>query len=215
MVAQEPPADYDGTPNVHVLRAGTRLYRCHSVRRTATGFNTRRVHSHFGGGRFDATEEHPYPYYYAGTSKTTALAETLLRDVHRDQRGFHILPRAAVQDLMLSEVETLADLRLISLLSAVDLAAVAQDRWLIHSSEYPQTRYWGHWLREQRVDAQGIIWESSRDFPHRTLIFFGDRCGDGAAPLRPVGAPEPLGKPAGIDLLNTLLSPYRVIVAPD
>jgi hypothetical protein len=212
MVAQAPPTDYSGTPNFFLLKAGTVLYRCHRETRDAVEFNPRTAHSHFGGGRFDATDEHPYPYYYAGMSKTTALAERLLRNVHYDHEGFHLLPRSSIEGIVLSRIETAVDLRLISLVDSVDLGAIAQTSWLIHSTDYPKTRYWGHWLRERCTDAQGIIWQSSRDIPKRTLVLFGDRC-EGSDPLlRPVGAPVPIDTPPGIDELRTLLAPYRVTV---
>lgn len=210
----EPPEDYDGTANFYRIEAGTVVYRVHRATRQATKFNTTLVRSPFRGGRFDATPDDQYGYLYAGTSRTTALAERLLRDVPFDSKGERLLPRSMVAGLALSRVVVTADLVLLALVETPDLAAVAQTPALVQSGDYVRTRYCGHWLRSRFRRAQGFIWQSNRDIPHRTLVLFDDR-GDAADALaRSADGPFPLDTPEGIDEVNRVLEPYNVGMEP-
>lgn len=57
----------------------------------------------------------------------------------------------------------------------------SQDTWLTTCDppQYPQTREWGHWLRNQVTDAAGVVWLSKRDPPNPVMVLFGDRCPKG------------------------------------
>ena len=70
------------------------------------------------------------------------------------------------------------DLELVSLITGQDLAAVAQDHWLVTANgpQYAQTRGWAHWLRQQAPWAHGFIWPSLRDRGGLAVVLFGDRC---------------------------------------
>ena len=50
----------------------------HQQRFPADGFNPNGADEHFGGGRFDSTPSDPYPFLYAASTDTTALAEVFL-----------------------------------------------------------------------------------------------------------------------------------------
>jgi hypothetical protein len=228
-----PPVNYRGTPCSVVLSAGTQIYRVHRRKRSAADFCPVVANTLFGGGRFDPIAGDEYPYLYASLSARTALTEVLLRGLSFNDRGTRFLPRVAVQERRLSSLEVTTDLTLVTLMTSPDLAAIGQDAWLIHADppEYPQTRYWGQWLRQQAPWAHGLLWPSKRDVGEKALILFGDRCPDGSlrpgGSAPPDGSPQPGGSPAlggqpAIDLddepgrswLNQQLAGFRITVRP-
>lgn len=216
-----PPAKYDGTPNRHVLSRGTCLWRIHHCTRPAHGFRPVPSDLRFGGARFDSTGLDPYPFWYAALGEITAVAEVLLRDLNPDERGTRALPRQAVAERKLSGLTLTRNLDLVSLIGGQDLAAIAQDGWLVTASahEYVQTRAWAQWLRGQAPWAQGFIWSSRCDLGGRAVVLFGDRCAAtfGASYESSLLHEVPelavdLGDKAGADWLNGLLEPWRVAV---
>jgi RES domain-containing protein len=216
-----PPAKYHGTPNRYVLTRGTCLWRIHNRTRPARNFRSMPSGVLFDGARFDSTDLDPYPFWYAALGETTAVAEVLLRDLHPDERGTRALTRRAVSDRKLSGLTLTRNLDLVSLIDGQDLAAVAQDAWLVTASahEYAQTRAWAHWLRGQAPWAHGFIWSSLRDRGGMAIILFGDRCAAtfGARYEESLLHEVPelavdLGDKAGADWLNSLLEPWRVTV---
>jgi hypothetical protein len=216
-----PPVKYDGTPHRHVLGRGTCLWRIHSRGHPAGTFKPMPSDLRFGGARFDSTDLDPYPFLYAAQSEITAVAEVLLRDLHPDERGTRVLPQRAVAGRKLSGLTLTRDLDLVSLISGEDLAAVAQDAWLVTASgsQYAQTRAWAQWLRGQAPVAHGFIWSSLRDRGGMAIVLFGDRCAATfgtsyeASLLHEV--PElaiDLDDKAGADWLNAKLEPWRVTI---
>ena len=219
----EPPARFNGTPSRYVLRRGTCLWRVHSASRGAQSFNPRLVNSLFGGARFDATGDDPYPYFYAALDETTALAEVLLRDLVPDETGMRAVSRTTVNGRQLSGLVLTHDLQLVSLLTGKDLAAIGQDAWLVSASpsQYPQTRAWAHWLRGEAKWAHGFVWSSRRDPGSLAVILFGDRCAADFGLDYPAvllhEVPELaviLDDTDGAVWLNQLLEPYRAAIAP-
>jgi RES domain len=212
-----PPGTLPGTPTKVMLPAGTRLYRIHSAARDAT--ESRRIPSDclWGGGRFDATPCEPYGFCYAGLSVQAAVCETLLRSVPFDPGGApRALPRATVAGRRLSFLRLGTEVTLASLMSGQDLAAVAQDSWLVHAeaAEYPFTRDWGHWIRRQCAPwAQGFVWPSKRDPAHRSAVLFEDRCPPRALATAQERAVD-FDAPHGRRWLNGVLEPYRAQLAP-
>jgi hypothetical protein len=210
-----PPDNYPGEPNRYRLPEGSQLWRVQDQRRGAAEFKRVPADKHFGGGRFDATDDDPYPYLYAAVTATTALAETLVRSLPFGRGRQRILPRKAVAGRRLCLLEVTAELRLVSLLTHADLSAVKQDEWLVQSDprDYAFTRRWAHWLRSQAPWAQGLIWSSRRDLGEQSVVLFGDRCPDQA--LRAVSPDcQDLDDLAGAASLNALLAPYRVQIRP-
>lgn len=221
MPLMRPPAHYDGIPKRHTLRRGTCLWRVHKRVHSARAFNPVPSNALFGGARFDATEADRYPYWYAALDETTAVAETMLRDLHPDESGTRALTRGHVAERQISGLTLTRDLDLLSLITGEDLAAVAQDAWLVIASghEYAQTRGWAHWLRGQAPWAHGFIWSSLRDRGGLAIILFGDRCaatfGTDYQRYLLHEVPElavDLDDKAGAEWLNGLLQPYRVEV---
>lgn len=221
MPLTRPPAHFDGTPNRRALGRGTCLWRVHARAYSAHAFKPVPSDLLFGGARFDSTDADPYPYWYAALDEITAVAETLLRDLHPDERGTRVLTRTHVENRKLSGLTLTRDLNLVSLLTGLDLAAVAQDAWLVTSPghDYPQTRAWAHWLRRHAPWAHGLIWSSLRNPGRPAITLFGDRCAaDFGADYESSllhEVPElavDLDDKAGIEWLNGLLEPYRVAV---
>jgi hypothetical protein len=214
MPPARPPARLRSTPNRVLLAPGTRLWRVHQQRFPADDFNPNGADEHFGGGRFDSTPSDPYPFLYAASTDTTALAEVFLRGLPFDDRGARILPRKLLAGRRLSRVELIGEVTLLTLLSTLDLAAVGQDEWLVQAeaAAYGQTRHWAHWLRRQAPWAQGFIWQSKRNLPERAVVLFGDRCPPGLLQAVPDPPPEDLDSVDGALLLRRLLAPYGVTV---
>ena len=218
-----PPADYDGTPHRYVLRRGTPLWRVHPHAYGAFEFNTRLSDPLWDGARFDATEADKYPYLYAGLSAVTALAETLLRDVASDERGYRVVPNGKALGRSVSQLTLTQDLDLVSLIDGQDLGAIGQDDWLVgcSSHDYSQTRGWAHWLRREAGEAHGLIWDSKRDRGGLAVVLFGDRLarhfGDDYEQTLPREVTQPaanLGDGAGLSWANERLRAYRAIVSP-
>ncbi|MEW2551219.1 RES family NAD+ phosphorylase [Streptomyces zhihengii] len=213
-----PPEALPGEPVRAVLPAGTPVYRVHSSHRDATAFNTRQAHPFYYGGRFDSTVYEPYGYAYIGLSVGAAVCEVLLRSVPFEGDGsVRLLPRASFERRCLSFLRLAADVEVVSLMAGAELAAVAQDSWLVHAegAEYPQTRDWGHWIRRGTAPwARGFVWPSKREPSDRVAVLFEDRFG-GAPALEPAGPDRvDFGTGEGERWLNGVLAAYWARGAP-
>lgn len=188
----------------------------HSTSLAASRFNPVLADSHWGGGRFDATEADPYAYLYAGIDDECAVCEALLRDVPLES-GSRFLPRAAFSGRSLSRLVVSSDVTLVSLRDGEDLARMGQgDTWLVScpSSEYGFTRRWAHAIRSWSPTAEGIVWRSRRDPSRDAYVFFADRVSaelldDTSDPLFESGGLA-LDSLPGERLLVRLLAKYRV-----
>ena len=196
------------------MPGGTRLWRVHPRGREDI-FETGPHVEPFGGGRFDSNESFRYPFAYLGMEPDTALCERLLRGLPTDAAGARLLPRREVAGRQLRAVRLRRDLELLSLRTGPELAGVYADEWLVHcdAAEYPKTRAWGHWLREQVPDAEGFTWASKRNLAGSAVILFGDRCRD-AVEWDAGVAPLDLDDEAGAVELGRRLAPYGVTVRP-
>jgi hypothetical protein len=217
MPDQEPPLSYDGDPHPYSLVAGTPLSRVHSAQFDVCAFKPLPADPHWGGSRFDATADDPYPYLYAAGDDHTAVAETLLRDLPIDVRGARLLPLSATHERRISWLRPTVDLRLVSLRSGEDLAAVAQDTWLVQApaNDYGKTRRWAHAIRSWAPWAQGFTWVSRREPKGLAYILFGDRCPPDCLEAITVNTPvhpddNYLDRGAGAIYLAAILERYRV-----
>jgi hypothetical protein len=220
--AVQPPDRLRGVPKTSLLHAKTELWRVHDAKYPGDSFRPvaqdpkKNTDPNFGGGRFDSTVNALFPYFYAALRPTTALVERFLKDLVLRPDGSRILPREKINGKTLSRVTLSADINLLSLVSATDLAAVHQDYWLVDSdgeSNYAQTRRWGHWFRDQIPSVDGFVWQSKRDRPHPALILFGDRDPPVGLVLDHASSVD-LWTKDGASLINALLRPYRVRVYP-
>lgn len=216
-----PPADHDGEPVRWTLPAGTTLSRLHHQSWGPCDFNPTLADRHWGGGRFDATEDNQYGYLCAGDTDAVAVSETLLRDVPMSSRGYFLLPAHALAGRRMGWLRSQISLELVSLRSGADLAAVAQDSWLVQapSGEYCFTRRWGHAIRRWAPAAAGLVWHSRREPDGLAYVLFDDRCPPGSLVEVTTGTPVPvddsrLDSGAGRIYVMAILERYRVTVHP-
>jgi len=216
-----PPEHYTGTPVKWTLPAGTRLSRIHNVNWGACAFNPTLADRHWGGARFDATEDDLYGFLYAADNDAAAVSETLLRDVPIDDTGARLLPKVSLESRRFGWLQPRVGLDLVSLRSGTDLAAVSQDTWLVQSpsSEYGFTRRWAHAIRRWAPWAVGFAWHSKREPDGVAFIFFGDRCPPDPFEEITTGTPVPIGDSqldagAGNIYVKEILERYKVTVGP-
>jgi hypothetical protein len=193
------------------LPAGTLVWRAHAAKHQKSLFNPNPRDPQFLDGRFSGMAPDPFPYCYIGLDPATTLLEKYARTVPFLDQGPRVLKRSVLRGVVLSEYEVVRDLTLVGLRTTAELAAVCQDEWLVHAEghDHAKTRRWGQWIRGHSP-AHGLVWPSKRDIGRYSAVLFGDRCSD---PLRPVGSPLPL-LGTREDEVNTLLEPYRLVIAP-
>lgn len=210
-----PPPPVPMRPALTVLPAGAELWRCHTTRFPATGFNPVLSHRHFAGGRFDGTADDAYRFLYAAPEPLTALAETLLRDVPYSDAGVRVVPWALAAPRSLSRLTVTEELTLVRLVTQADLAAVFQDASLLEGGDerYGATRFWAQEIRRYAPGAHGMVWQSRRNRPCHALVLFGDRCGDEPLKADPEHAYR-LGTFEGAEEANRLLAPLRAVLVP-
>jgi hypothetical protein len=213
---QPPPPSFTGSPHLTTLDAGTVLSRVHQTRYAGREFNPHGSDVLWGGGRFDSTDRDPYPFLYGGQSDDVAVAEALLRDIDADDRGSRFLAKKYWRGRKLSRLITTQDVQVISLRTGKDLGAIAQDTWLTmcNAQDYPFTRDWARWLRDQAVDAAGIVWYSKREPGQESFVLFEDRCPTGLLENvpGPVASECVFEEDKGFAWLRTTLAPYRVAI---
>lgn len=216
-----PPSSFGAAPVTSTLSADTPLSRIYSVAWGACSFNPTLADRHWGGGRFDATEDDAYGYLYTGTTDAVAVSEVLLRDVPFDDAGARLLPKASLMSRRFGWLKPRVELELVSLRSGSDLAAVAQDTWLVHaaSSEYGFTRRWAHKIRAWAPWAAGFVWYSRREPDGLAFVFFDDRCSAESFEEITSGTPVPVTEShldvgAGNLYVRELLERYRITVGP-
>jgi len=215
MTSQEPPRSFDGKPHATLIPEGTLLWRVHWNARKVTDFNDT-VPEPGKDGRFDATDDDPYPYWYGAYEQSTALTETLLGDLEFDERYWRVLPYDVICGRRIAAVTTTCELRMLSLVSMPDLAAAGViGDWVVQveSKEFPKTRKWPSWWRTLDPSAAGLVWQSRKDRPHMSLMLFGDRCAPGVLAPSPLPTVEFDGED-GTTWLNAMLRPYRASVLP-
>lgn len=175
-----PPPQYDGAPASFLLAAGTKLTRIHSAQFAVTDFNPTLARHPLRGGRFDAMPDNPYGFLYAASDDATAVSEALLRDLPLDERGARLLPRTRLRNLHIGWLTTDRDIRLVSLRTGRDLAAIGQDAWLTTcpASDYELTRAWAPAIRDWASWCGGLTWRSHREPEGFAYVLFEDRVPD-------------------------------------
>jgi hypothetical protein len=111
-------------------------------------------------------------------------------------------------------------MQIVSLRSAADLGAVAQDPWLTTCDprDYAQSRHWAHWIRSHAPTAAGCVWMSRREPTQQAFVLFGDRVAADAVkavtdPQVPPGDEAVFDTPRGRRALRRLLTAYGVAVS--
>ena len=221
-----PPVSAHGELVRHHLEEDTRLYRVHDRKYRPEAFKAQVDQILFGGSRFGGTELDRFPFLYAALDPATAVLETLLHDVTFDGRPERLIPRGAIEDLILSPLLLTVPVDLVSLMDARALSSVGADSWLVHCERpaYPKTRWWAKWIRSQSDWSKGLIWPSKRDLGGTALVLFGDRfdreCGIPAKiDYRPVVMPDlaaesiDFGTEDGFKWLVETLKPFHTSIA--
>ncbi|MGH3533135.1 MAG: RES family NAD+ phosphorylase [Pseudonocardiaceae bacterium] len=210
-----PPEHYSDTPHRYLLPADTMLWRVHPKRNKPTDFteyrdNRRRTH-----GRFRGTAADPYASWHASQDAATILADILLRSVPVSPNGYRTVHRVTVAGQRASALSTSVELDLVSLRCATDLAAVAQDVWLIHADEVhdPMVRRWASWIRSRAQWASGFIWPPRRTAQHQLVVLFDDRRKTDIFDPDPITQID-LDDESGAEWLNWVLRPYRARINP-
>lgn len=211
----DPPENYSGTPNRFLLPAGTMLWHIHPQSRKPTEFTPHHRRPRLGAGRFDGTDEEPFDAYNAGLEAATAVANVLLGGIPAPYTEFRTVRRVSVARQQVSVVATTTELSLVSLCDAIDLNAVGQDLWLIHSDEChdPRVRRWGRWIRANADWAEGFIWPPRGGPERRSVVLFGDRCDSAALEPDPLYEVN-LDDEFGATWLNGVLVEYRARIMP-
>ncbi|MFD4669273.1 RES family NAD+ phosphorylase [Lentzea sp. NPDC058450] len=206
-----PPPALTGTPVRETIPAGATFHRVHRADLDADLFDPQH-RGVFGGGRFDACVGAEHHTLCMSAAPETALGERFLREFAFADGSQRLLQRSALTGQVLTEMRTTADLNLVRLYYAPDLAAVHQDFWLTMTTPnlFHATREWAEWLHRVVPWADGILWQSIADMPKQTVVLFSDRC---AAPPA-AGPSRALDDPAELPWLIDLLKPYGVEVNP-
>lgn len=216
MPNQPPPDAYSAKPGRSRLKAGVRLTRIHDARFGAASFNPTLADRHWGGGRFDATEDDPYAFLYAGGDDVCAVAEALLRGLPLLPTGSRVLPKKALSGRRISWIASREDLKLVSLRSGRDLGKLGQDSWLSKCDwkDYGFTRRWAHQIRGWAPWAQGFVWRSRLEEASLAYIFFEDRCPAGFEEVHdPVLKPPDdnrIDRDPSLSYVRKLLARYNV-----
>ncbi|MFJ6466557.1 RES family NAD+ phosphorylase [Streptomyces sp. NPDC091387] len=197
-------------PNFKVIPAGTELWRVHKSKYGAGQFNPTLADLHFGGGRFEGTLLDPYHSLYVADNALTALAESVLRSVPWTGER-RLIPYVTVHGRSLSVLRTTCELRVVSLVKEVDLAAVHRTADLLDDERsYAKARRWSSEIRAQAPDAMGLVWQSRRNRPEDAIVLFHDRFDDchckALEGLEGQGIAD-LGSPAGLKEVNRILDP--------
>lgn len=186
-----------GRPPIADLAAGTCLWRVHSIDHSAQGFNPTVQPSVLRGGRFDSPDG-SYAYAYFGDCATTAIAETICRDL-----PLGLAPRLVLRrDLVgrrLTEIEVTRTLPVLKLHGA-GLTHVGAPLSVTKggADQYLATRAWAVALRTWFPHIAGFCYRPRNDEDAFAWVLFDD--GPGAAEPRARGALKATG--TGFDLLD-------------
>ncbi|MDQ2879861.1 MAG: hypothetical protein M3Y48_00990 [Actinomycetota bacterium] len=210
-----PPPEYFDTPHRYLLPVETMLWRVHRRTKDPTEFTGYQDDRRFQYGRFRGSAADPYAGLHASPDAATILADILLRSVELSPTGYRMVRRVTVAGQCATALITAVELELVSLRSAADLAAVAQDVWLIHADEVhdPMTRRWASWIRSQAPWASGFIWPPRRAADHQLVVLFADRCKADIFDPDPITRID-LDDERGAEWLNWVLRPYRARINP-
>jgi hypothetical protein len=178
------------------LAAGTALVRVHHARFGATEFNP----SARPPARFRPFGDPVVPTLYAARDDDTAIAEGVFHDV--PIRGERRLPRAAVNERVLSRLAPTRDLTLIALhgYGLQRLGITHGELIEPPASAYAWTAEWGRALHAASPEADGLLWMSRRFTGRAALMLFGDRVA--SADLAATDPPLNLWHGAGLELVE-------------
>lgn len=202
-----PEGGIAGPPVIEELPAGTRLWRIHSIARSAEAFVCGPPSAH-AGGRFDAVAA-TYGHLYAADSFEGAVAETFVRRLPLVDDGERLLPFARVAGRSVSVLEMCRELRVVILHGAA-AAAVGQGLWLTkcEAADYPLTIEWGRALRACAPECAGLAWRARFDEDRLSYVLYSDLA-EGA--LEPVWSTR-IDEGPGLEAVRRALLEHRVAI---
>lgn len=214
-VPPEPPAAHRPTT---VQRPPQDWWRAHPFnpvtgRFASTAFNSTAGSNARFSPLLDASG-HVIASIYAANTIEVALMESVLHDVPFPSTGYqHNFKRDRAGSYHVSRVRTTATLTLVDL-STLGLSAMGlqpSDLFESNKPDYPRTRRWAQWLRQQWPSAAGLSWMSRRDNRSEAIVLFEDRMARGA--LVEVAAPKHVSAFESTTL--ALLAQMGASAAPD
>ena len=174
MSVPDPPHRLTPLPPLERLAAGSRLHRIHGVRWRGGQFNASAHKSRFApladeGGR-------RIPVLYAGATFDVAVYESLFHAVGPGPAS-RTWPASRIAAVAHSVLRTERDLQLAPLFRRNLIAWNITDQELIQAParHYDGTAAWGEAVHRSILNADGLIWTSSREGSDRCYVFFGDR----------------------------------------
>ena len=174
MPVPEPPRTLKPIPQLDRLPAGSRLHRIHGTRWRGGEFNASGHRSRFAPLADEAGCR--IPVLYAGGTFDVAVYESLFHAVGPGPAS-RTWPASRIEAVAHSVLRTARDLHLAPLFRRNLIAWNITDQELIQAParHYGRTAAWGEAVHRSIIDADGMVWTSSRDGSDRCCVFFGDR----------------------------------------
>jgi hypothetical protein len=190
-----------------VLPVGERLIRVHKRAHSPEEFIST-VLPPEKAGRFD-TVDGTYGHIYTAATSRGAIAEGVLQGALEPTSMVRSIPRSALADRAMTELELLGPARLISL-RGPDVGHVCQSAWLTkcEATDYTLTQAWGAAIRGWHTWAAGFIWWARKNEHELVHVLYDDRLPKPA--LRPIGPSVPIDSGPGLDLVRTVLAAHNV-----
>ena len=148
---------------MEVLPAGTSAFRIHTAERDPVALNHAARPSRISGGRFDSDDGN-YGYIYVGDSPSTAIAETLCRDLPLTGRA-RLVPWTQVARRALTRMTVVRDVTVLRLHGPA-LTQVGAPLALTKcgAQEYETTRAWAKALRRWVPQAEGFAYPGHTEY---------------------------------------------------
>ncbi len=200
-LARPPHRRPRGGPVVEVLPAGTSAFRIHTAERDPVALNHAARPSRISGGRFDSDDGN-YGYIYVGDSPSTAIAETLCRDLPLTGRA-RLVPWTQVARRALTRMTVVRDVTVLRLHGPA-LTQVGAPLALTKcgAQEYETTRAWAKALRRWVPQAEGFAYRPRHDEDGLTWVLFVEV-------LEIADEPVPLTEPEVLRVVRDVLHAHN------
>ena len=174
MPVPDPPHRLALVPPLERLAAGSRLHRIHGVRWRGGQLNASAHKSRFAP--LADEDGRRIPVLYAGATFDVAVYESLFHAAGPGPAS-RTWPASRIETVAHSVLKTDRDLQLAPLFRRNLIAWNITDRELVQAParHYDMTAAWAEAIHRSSVDADGLVWTSSREGSDRCCVFFGDR----------------------------------------
>lgn len=190
-----------GHPVLHILPAGTSVFRIHSTERAPDALNHTAQPSRLSGGHFDS-DDGSYGYIYLGDSPATAIAETLCRDLPLTGQA-RLVPWTRVIRRALTRLTVVRDVSVLALHGpAWTQVGAPLSLTKCGAGEYETTRRWAKALRRWVPQAEGFAYRPRHDEDGLTWVLFVDA-------LEVADEPVPLTQPEALRVVRDVLHAHN------